>query len=125
MFEAAYIAVIVRAGIASVPAAQIEAGKSLGLGPWLLFRLVVLPQAFRAITPPLANQFIMLVKDSSIVSLISVQELTFAGSELAISSQRRFETYIVVALLYFAICFLLSRLFAGIEKSHRQRAAGR
>lgn len=125
MFEAAYIAVIVRAGIASVPAAQIEAGKSLGLAAWPLFRLVVLPQAFRAITPPLANQFIMLVKDSSIVSLISVQELTFVGNALATSNQRRFETYIVVALLYFAICYLLSRFFARVERRHRQKVIGR
>ncbi|MBE2276156.1 MAG: amino acid ABC transporter permease [Rhodobacteraceae bacterium] len=124
MFEAAYIAVIVRAGIDSVPESQIEAGKSLGLGPLHLFRLVVMPQAFRAISPPLANQFIMLVKDSSIVSLISVQELTFVGTELAISSQRRFEVYIVVAVLYFVLCFFLSRLFARIERRHRLRYGG-
>ncbi|MCR8550543.1 amino acid ABC transporter permease [Salipiger sp. P9] len=123
MFEAAYIAVIVRAGIESVPLAQTEAAKSLGLGPWQTFRLVVFPQAFRAVTPPLANQFIMLVKDSSIVSLISVQELTFVGTEIAVSSQRRFETYIVVALFYFLLCFALSRLFARLEKRQRARSA--
>ncbi|MEC3861741.1 amino acid ABC transporter permease [Mesobacterium sp. TK19101] len=119
MFEAAYIAVIVRAGIESVPQSQIEAAKSVGLKPFYVFRLVVFPQALRAVTPPLANQFIMLVKDSSIVSLISVQELTFVGTEIAVSSQRRFETYIVVAVLYFVLCFGLSRLFARLESRQR------
>lgn len=121
MFEAAYIAVIVRAGIEAVPETQIEAARSLGLKPGLTFRLVTFPQALRQVTPPLANQFIMLVKDSSIVSLISVQELTFVGTEVAVSTQRRFETYIVVAAFYFILCFALARLFAWMER--RQRAA--
>ncbi|MGR3376653.1 amino acid ABC transporter permease [Salipiger abyssi] len=116
MFEAAYIAVIVRAGIEAVPETQVEAARSLGLSSWQAFRLVVFPQALRKVTPPLANQFIMLVKDSSIVSLISVQELTFAGTEIAVSSQRRFETYIVVAALYFILCYGLSRWFARLER---------
>lgn len=124
MFEAAYIAVIVRAGLQSVPKSQTEAAESLGLSPWQTFRLVTFPQALRAVTPPMANQFIMLVKDSSIVSLISVQELTFAGTEIANSTQRRFETYIVVALLYFLLCFALSRLFARAERRARLREAG-
>jgi polar amino acid transport system permease protein len=122
MFEAAYIAVIVRSGIESVSQQQIEAAESLGLRPGQAFRLVVFPQALQAVTPSLANQFIMLVKDSSIVSLISVQELTFVGTELAVSSQRRFETYIVVALFYFLLCFALSRLFARLEARQRRSA---
>ncbi|MBK1636248.1 amino acid ABC transporter permease [Rhodovulum adriaticum] len=125
MFEAAYIAVIVRAGIQSVALTQIEAAQSLGLKPLQVFRLVTFPQALRAVTPPLANQFIMLVKDSSIVSLISVQELTFAGTEIANSTQRRFETYIVVAALYFVLCFALSRLFARLERRARLRGGER
>ncbi|MFC2967293.1 amino acid ABC transporter permease [Acidimangrovimonas pyrenivorans] len=123
MFEAAYIAVIIRAGIAAVPETQIEAAKSVGLRPGQVFRLVTFPQALRAVTPPLANQFIMLVKDSSIVSLISVQELTFAGTEIANSTMRRFEIYITVAAFYFALCFLLSRLFARMEDRARRRSA--
>ncbi|WP_172298495.1 amino acid ABC transporter permease [Pseudoruegeria sp. HB172150] len=120
MFEAAYIAVIVRTGIESVPRAQIEAAESLGLRPFQIFRLVVFPQALRAVTPPLANQFIMLVKDSSIVSLISVTELTFVGTEIAVSSNRRFETYITVALFYFVLCFALSRFFSWFENRQRR-----
>ncbi|MGV6848915.1 MAG: amino acid ABC transporter permease [Marinibacterium sp.] len=119
MFEAAYIAVIVRAGVESVSSHQVEAAQSLGLRPLQVFRLVIVPQALKAVTPPLANQFIMLVKDSSIISLISVQELTFVGSEVAVSTQRRFETYIVVAVFYFVLCFGLSRLFARLEQRQR------
>lgn len=121
MFEAAYIAEIVRAGIKSVPDTQTEAGKSLGLRSLQVFRLVVLPQALRAVMPPMANQFILLVKNSAIVSLISVQELTFIGTEVAVSTGRRFETWLVVAAMYFVLCYGLARLFARWE----QRSAAR
>ena len=119
LLEAAYICEIVRAGIGSVPDAQREAARSLGLSGFQTFRLVTAPQALRAVTPPMANQFIMLVKNSAIVSLISVQELTFIATEVAVSTGRRFETWIVVAALYFAICYTLSRLFARLERRMR------
>ena len=123
LFEAAYISEIVRAGIQSVPASQTEAAKSLGLRPLLVFRLVVLPQALRAVTPPMANQFILLVKNSAIVSLISVQELTFMGTEIAVSTGRRFETWIVVALMYFVLSYGLALLFARLERRGRRAYA--
>ncbi|MGF1660467.1 MAG: amino acid ABC transporter permease [Rubrimonas sp.] len=123
LFEAAYVCEIARAGLSSVPAEQREAARSLGLGPWREFRHVVAPQALRAVTPPLANQFIMLVKNSAIVSLISVQELTFVGTEIAVSTGRRFETWIVVAAMYFVLCYALSRLFARMERRMRARDA--
>ncbi|MEL6233178.1 MAG: amino acid ABC transporter permease [Pseudomonadota bacterium] len=120
MFEAAYICEIVRAGIRSVPHSQTEAAQSLGLRPVQVFRLVVLPQALRAVTPPMANQFIMLVKNSAIVSLISVQELTFIGTEIAVSTGRRFETWIVVAVMYFILCYGLAWAFARMETRMRR-----
>ncbi|MEM9197454.1 MAG: amino acid ABC transporter permease, partial [Pseudomonadota bacterium] len=120
MFEAAYICEIVRAGIRSVPHSQTEAAQSLGLRPLQVFRLVVLPQALRAVTPPMANQFIMLVKNSAIVSLISVQELTFIGTEIAVSTGRRFETWIVVAVMYFILCYGLAWAFARMETRMRR-----
>jgi polar amino acid transport system permease protein len=123
MFEAAYIAEIVRAGIQSVPNSQTEGAKSLGLTKFQTFRLVILPQALRAVTPPLANQFILLVKNSAIVSLISVQELTFMGSEIAISTGRRFETWITVAIMYFVLCYGLAWMFARMERRMRRREA--
>jgi polar amino acid transport system permease protein len=88
-----------------------------------VFRLVTLPQALAAVTPPMANQFIMLVKNSAIVSLISVQELTFIGTELAVSTGRRFETWIAVAGMYFLLCWGLSRLFARLERRNRMTEA--
>ncbi|MCB9943235.1 MAG: amino acid ABC transporter permease [Geminicoccaceae bacterium] len=122
MFEAAYICEIVRAGIRSVPDSQREAASSLGLGRWQAFRLVVLPQALRAVMPPMANQFIMLVKNSAIMSLISVQELTFTGTEVAVSTNRRFEAWIVVAVMYFLLCYGLALLFAYLERRSRLSA---
>jgi len=120
MFEAAYIAEVVRAGLLSVPESQTEAAQSLGLRPLQVFRLVVLPQALRAVAPPMANQFILLVKNSAIVSLISVQELTFIGTEVAVSTGRRFETWIVVAVMYFILCYGLAIWFARLERRSRR-----
>jgi len=123
MFEAAYIAEVVRAGIRSVPPGQIEGAASLGLRPVQVFRLVVMPQALRAVAPPLANQFILLIKNSAIVSLISVQELTFIGTEIAVSTGRRFETWIVVAVMYFVLCYALAFWFSRLERRARQAYA--
>lgn len=123
LFEAAYIAEIVRAGLLSVPHGQNEAAQTVGLNRWKSFRYVLLPQALRSVAPPLANQFILLIKNSAIVSLISVQELTFMGTEIAVSTNRRFETWIVVALMYFVLCYGLALLFARYEKRSRQLAS--
>ncbi len=120
MFEAAYITEIVRAGIQAIPKGQIEAGQSLGLSRFDVFRDVVLPQALQKVTPPLANQFIMLVKNSAIVALISVQELTFLGTEIAVSTRKPFETWIAVAGLYFILCYGLAWLFGRIERRMRR-----
>ena len=123
MFEAAYISEITRAGIQSVPDSQHEAASSIGLSKMQSFRHVVLPQALQAVTPPMANQFIMLIKNSSIVSLISIQELTFTGTEIAVSTGRRFETWIVVALFYFVLCYFLALWFARMERNQQKRRA--
>lgn len=120
MYEAAYITEIVRAGIQAVPKGQIEAGKSLGLRRFDVFRDVVLPQALQKMTPPLANQFIMLIKNSAIVALISVQELTFLGTEIAISTRKPFETWITIAAMYFLLCYSLAWLFGRIESRTRR-----
>lgn len=123
MFEGAYITEIVRAGIQSVPKGQWEAARAIGLSRFNVQRDVILPQAVRKILPPLAGQFITLIKDSSIVSLISVQELTYLGNEVANSTARVFETWIIVGLMYFAICFVFASLFNRLElmarRSHR------
>ena len=122
MFQGAYMTEIVRAGIQSIPKTQTEAGLSIGLSRWELWRRVILPQALRRVIPPLAGQFITLVKDSSILSLISIQELTFLAMETAVSTTRVFEVWITVAGLYFCLCYFLSLAFARLEKSAAARA---
>jgi polar amino acid transport system permease protein len=116
LFEGAYVTEIVRAGVQSIESGQWEAAGSLGLSRLQTLRLVVLPQAIQRVVPPLAGQFISLVKDSSIVSLISIQELTFLGNEVAASTGRLFEVWIVVSLLYFIVCFGLSLGFRRLER---------
>jgi polar amino acid transport system permease protein len=116
LFEGAYVTEIVRAGIASIEKGQFEAGRSLGLSPLQLLRLVVLPQAFRRILPPLAGQFISLIKTSSIVSLISIQELTFSAGEVAVTTGGVFEAWLIAAGMYMAICYPCSLVFTGLER---------
>jgi polar amino acid transport system permease protein len=116
LFEGAYVTEIVRAGIEAVPKGQWEAASALGMNSGQMMREVVLPQAVQQMIPPLAGQFISLVKDSSLISLISIQELTFAGTELAVSSGRVFEVWLTVAALYFLLCFGLARLFRRLER---------
>jgi polar amino acid transport system permease protein len=124
LFEGAYVTEIVRAGIEAIPKGQWEAAQALGLHSGQVMGEVILPQAVRTVIPPLAGQFISLIKDSSLISLISIQELTFTGTELAVSSGRVFEIWLTVAALYFLLCFSLARLFRRLEwwlDRHRQR----
>jgi polar amino acid transport system permease protein len=115
IFSGAYVAEIVRAGLQSVPRAQIEAGESIGLSRLDVQRFVVLPQALRNVLPPLAGQFIQLIKDSSLVSLVSIQELSFMAQDVQVATRRVFEVFLLIAAIYFVICFGLSRLFAWLE----------
>jgi polar amino acid transport system permease protein len=116
LFEGAYVTEIVRAGVQSIEKGQWEAAASVGMSRLLTLRLVALPQAIQRVVPPLAGQFISLVKDSSIVSLISIQELAFLGSEVSASTGRVFEVWIVVSALYFVVCFGLSLAFGKLER---------
>jgi polar amino acid transport system permease protein len=115
LISAAYIAEIVRSGFEAVPKGQWEASQSLGLSRWSRFRFIIAPQVLTAIVPALAGQFISLVKDSSIISLISIQELTFVGTEIANSSGMIFEIWLLVGLGYLILCLLLSLCFSYIE----------
>jgi len=116
LMSAAYIAEIVRAGIQSIPKGQIEAGRTIGLSSLKIMLYVVLPQAIQKVIPPLAGQFITLIKDSSLVALISIQELSFLAMEIAISEQRFFEVWISVGLMYFSVCFACALVFRRFEK---------
>lgn len=116
IFSGAYVTEIVRAGLQSVPKAQIEAGASLGLSRGDILRFVVFPQALRNVLPPLAGQFIQMIKDSSLVSLVSIQELSFMAQDVQVATQRVFEVLLFVAVLYFVVCFGLSQIFAWLEQ---------
>ena len=116
LFEGAYITEIVRAGIQSVPKGQWEAARAVGLSPLDVLSNIIFPQAVRKILPPLAGQFITLIKDSAIVSLISIQELTFLATEVASSTTKVFETWIIVGAMYFILCYSFASLFAHLEK---------
>lgn len=118
VFSGAYVTEIVRAGLESVPRSQIEAGDSLGFSRMDVMRFVILPQAFRNVLPPMAGQFIQLIKDSSLVSLVSIQELTFMAQDVQVTTQRVFEVFVFVGAIYFIICFSLSRLFASLERRY-------
>lgn len=116
LFESAFVGEIVRAGIQSVDKGQREAARSIGMSRFQEMRYIVLPQAMRKVLPPLANQFISLVKDSSLVSLISVPDLTFKTVELVASTRMIFEAWLTAAAFYFVICFGLSLLFRRLER---------
>lgn len=117
LLEGAYIAEIVRAGLQAVATGQWEAGAALGMRRWQLLRQVIFPQALRPMVPPLAGQFISTIKDSAIVSIISIQELTFQGMELMAATYLTFEIWLCIALLYFTLTFGCSLVARRLEIS--------
>lgn len=119
LFSAAFIAEIVRAGIQSVPRGQMEAARSSGMTYTQAMRFIILPQAFRKVLPPMASQFITLIKDSSLVSVISLVDLTLVAKNLVATSFRALEVWTFVAVMYFCITFFLSQLINLIEKRYR------
>ncbi len=119
IFEGAFVAEIFRAGILSIERGQWEAGEALGLSRFRVLRTIILPQAISRSLPPLATQFIALVKESAIVSIVSIQELAFMANEVAVSSGRIFEIWITASILYFLMCGSLSLLFDRMERSSR------
>lgn len=112
----AYATEIIRAGIESIPKGQIEAGLALNLKPHQVFRLVILKPALRAIFPALSSQFILLMLSSSVVSVISADDLTSVAANLQSQTFRSFEIYIVVAFIYLSLALTFSALFRQIER---------
>ncbi|RFC68375.1 MULTISPECIES: amino acid ABC transporter permease [Mesorhizobium] len=115
----AFIAEIFRAGIQSVEVGQVEAAKALGLGRYRRFRHVVWPQAFRTILPPYSNDFVAMVKDSSLVSVLGVADITQMGKIYASGSFRFFETYSIVAYIYLILTIGLSLALRALERRMR------
>ncbi|MBV7261665.1 amino acid ABC transporter permease [Photobacterium sp. WH77] len=116
IFTGAYIAEIIRAGIQSIPPGQMEAARSLGMSYPKAMMYVILPQAFKRTLPPMAGQLITLIKDSSLVSVISITDLTKAGREVISGSFATFEVWFVVAGLYLLLTTSLSWAVQRIEK---------
>jgi polar amino acid transport system permease protein len=115
-FAGAYVTEIVRAGIQSIHHGQIEASRSLGMSYGQSMRYVILPQAMRRILPPLAGQFISLIKDSSLLGIMAVRELTKATREVVTANLQAFEFYFTCAVLYLVLTFSLSMLTQYMER---------
>jgi general L-amino acid transport system permease protein len=118
--EAAYMAEIVRGGLQAIPKGQVEAAQSLGLSYWQTQRKIVLPQALAMVVPGIMNNFISIFKDTSLVTIVSLYELTGALG-LALNSDAdwrpfKIEGYLFITAIYFTFCFAMSRYSLWIEK---------
>jgi polar amino acid transport system permease protein/polar amino acid transport system substrate-binding protein len=112
----AYLSEIFRGGIEAVPRGQMEAARSLGLSYRAAMLRVILPQALRIVIPSVVNQCIITIKDTSIISVIGLAELTMAGSQIVARTYRSFEVWLCVGVLYFVIIYTLSKLSKFVEK---------
>ena len=115
----AYMAEIFRAGIEAIPKGQIEAAHSLGLKNWLVARLIILPQAIRIVIPPLGNEFIAMLKDTSLLSILSVRDVTQRMREFQSSSFLPFEPFNTAAILYVGLTLAASSFLKWIERRSR------
>lgn len=120
----AFIAEVFRAGIQSVDIGQIEAAKALGLNGWQRFKKIIFPQAIRTILPPLGNDFIALIKDSSLVSVLGVADIAQLGKIYAAGSYKYLETYNIVAYIYLIMTVSLSLLLRRLEAKMRAAPKG-
>ncbi|MBF0710636.1 MULTISPECIES: amino acid ABC transporter permease [unclassified Gemella] len=114
--SAAYVSEVFRAGINAIDKGQMEAGRSLGLSYSQTMKLIVIPQAFRNSLPALGNEFISLVKESSIVYFVGVTDIMFAANAIKNATYETFGPYLVAAGIYFVITFVLSQAVKGLEK---------
>lgn len=121
MYHGAYIAEVVRAGIQSIGRGQLEAALSQGFTYVGAMRFIIIPQAMRIVLPPLTNQAVNLIKNTSVIAIIAGGDLMYAGDSFAGRYGHYGPTYVVVGLLYFLMCFPLARLTRRLED--RMRAA--
>ena len=115
----AYVAEIFRAGIQSVDDGQMEAGRSLGMTWMQTMRYIIVPQAFKRVIPPLGNEFIAMLKDSSLVSVIGFEELTRRGQLIIAKTYGSFEIWMSVAVIYLVMTLTISRFVAYLERRYR------
>ena len=119
----AYMAEIFRSGIEAVPKGQVEAAQSLGLSRWLAARLIILPQALRIVVPPLGNEFIAMIKDTSLLSILSVRDVTQRMREFQSASFLPFAPFNTAAVLYVVITLACASFLRWIERRYEQRHA--
>ena len=116
MNSGAYLCEIIRAGIQSIDGGQTEAARSLGLNPTQTMRHIILPQAIRNILPPIANEFVVIIKESSVCWTIGVQEIMYAVSSTKGATYRIAEPLVIATLLYFCLCFPTSKIIAYFKR---------
>jgi polar amino acid transport system permease protein len=119
LFEASFIAEIVRAGIQSIDKGQTWAGRSLGFSSAQTMKYIIFPQAIRRIIPPLAGQFVTVIKDSSLVSVISLVDITLTGKQVMTTTMAALESITFIALFYFVLCVVLSFFTKYLERRLR------
>lgn len=125
LYESAFLAEIVRAGLQGLPRGQTEAARSAGLSYWQSMRFVILPQALVNMIPSLVSQFVSTIKATSIVYVIGVEEVTFVGQQInSIELTSALQTYLILAGIYFVICLALSKLAKRIESRIQRRRLG-
>ena len=120
-FGSAYFAEIIRAGIDAVPKGQLESAKAIGMSDWQAMKNIILPQTLSIVIPPLTNQALILIKESAILSTITVHELTMTGLMVQGETFRPFEVFIMVALLYWALNETIATIMRKFEKKIQKK----
>ena len=115
----AFLSEIIRAGIEAVPKGQIEAARALGLSKWQILRMIIAPQAVRIAFPPLGNQFVSMVKDSSLVSVLGVQDVAQLANTYSSATYDFFSTYNILTIIYLIIVLIISAILNKIENQIR------
>lgn len=116
LFSGAYIAEIFRAGIEGIPTSQLDSAKAIGFTPWQTYRFVIIPQALRNILPPLTGQFASLIKDSSLLSIIGISELTYAAQQINSATYSTLESFFPLAIAYLVLTLPISLCSKYLER---------
>jgi polar amino acid transport system permease protein len=122
LFSGAYMAEIFRGGLAAIPATQRDSARAIGLTPWQTLRFVILPQAIRLVLPPVAGQFVSLIKDSSLLSVIAISEFTLAAQEVNSFTYSTLESYLPLAAGYLLLTLPLSAASRWLEQAFKYEA---
>ncbi len=112
----AYLSEVIRSGIGAVPGGQMEAARCVGMNHWQAMQYVILPQAIRNILPALCNEFVTIIKETSVLSMVGIADLMFQAQAVASTTYIFVEPYIIAAIMYFVIVFTLSKLISMFER---------